>query len=178
VNRIAERANAFMSWLQSKDSCGTEAAVGKVGSGSGVLPATRSESQQNCAGLGAEWGIPPAGIQFGRCGESAGSEQKKAGTASSDAGLKAPPLNNEQRPTQASGGVHTQGQIPSPSASVTSLSSDTGDRPLTGALGSGKSAPPAGIQKLNQREFDAFFDRLIAQTDEMIARNKARQEQV
>ena len=46
-----------------EDSCGTEAAVGKVGLVSGVLPANRSESQQNCAGLGAGWGIQPAGME-------------------------------------------------------------------------------------------------------------------
>jgi hypothetical protein len=32
---------------------------------------SRSESQQNCAGLGAEWGIPPAGIQFGAAADGA-----------------------------------------------------------------------------------------------------------
>lgn len=52
---------------------GTESAVGKVGLGEGhdstclqgkcghkSDTSSRSESQQNCAGLGAEWGIPPA----------------------------------------------------------------------------------------------------------------------
>lgn len=65
--------------LLNQVSCGTESAVGKVGlgerHGSTCLQgkdghksdtSSRSESQQNCAGLGAEWGIPPAGIARGR----------------------------------------------------------------------------------------------------------------
>lgn len=50
-------------------SRGTGAAVGKVGlseeaSARPLCISRRSESQQNCAGLGAEWGIPPAGKQL------------------------------------------------------------------------------------------------------------------
>jgi hypothetical protein len=68
-----------------KDSCGAGAAAGKASDGAcveglgerhgspwqqgkdgdGSAMSSRSESQQNCAGLGAEWGIPPAGIQLG-----------------------------------------------------------------------------------------------------------------
>ena len=65
-----------------EDSCGADAAAGKASDGACVeglgerhgsgcqqgkdgdpsAMSSRSESQQNCAGLGAEWGIPPAGI--------------------------------------------------------------------------------------------------------------------
>jgi len=68
-----------------KDSCGADAAAGKASDGACVeglgewhgspcqqgadgdpsAMSSRSESQQNCAGLGAEWGIPPAGIDRG-----------------------------------------------------------------------------------------------------------------
>ena len=68
-----------------EDSCGADAAAGKASDGACVeglgerhgspcqqgadgdpsAMSSRSESQQNCAGLGAEWGIPPAGIQWG-----------------------------------------------------------------------------------------------------------------
>lgn len=57
--------------------------------------------------------------EFGRCGESAGSEQKKAGTVPIGAGLSrssalgadliAPPLSNEQRPIQPRGYVSEDG---------------------------------------------------------------------
>ena len=67
-----------------KDSCGADAAAGTASDGACVeglgewhgsgcqqgkdgdrsAMSSRSESQQNCAGLGAEWGIPPAGIQL------------------------------------------------------------------------------------------------------------------
>src|SRR5262249_58751338 len=69
--RVAER----------RDRCGADAAAGKASDGACVeglgdrcpqgkdgdrsAMSSRSESQQNCAGLGAEWGIPPAGIQCG-----------------------------------------------------------------------------------------------------------------
>jgi len=59
-------------------SCGTESAVGKVGlgerhgrpclqgkDGRRSDMSSRSETQQSRAGLGAGWGIQPAGIQSG-----------------------------------------------------------------------------------------------------------------
>ena len=68
-----------------QDSCGADAAAGTASDGAcveglgerqgspwqqgadgdGSAMSSRSESQQNCAGLGAEWGIPPAGIHGG-----------------------------------------------------------------------------------------------------------------
>jgi len=74
-----------------QDSCGAEAAAGKASDGACVeglgewhaspcqqgkdgdpsAMSSRSESQQNCAGPGAEWEIPPAGIQFGAAADGA-----------------------------------------------------------------------------------------------------------
>jgi hypothetical protein len=50
-----------------QDSCGAWTAAGKAGpvEKASAVQSRRSETQSGCPGPGAEWGIPPAGIQPG-----------------------------------------------------------------------------------------------------------------